>query len=96
MFRKSMAPNEAMLFDFKTTQPVAFWMKNTLIPLDMLFITADGHVLSIAHDAIPMNENPIPSGGPVLGVLEIAGGRAAQLGIQPGDIVHERIFKHGR
>ena len=96
MFRKSMGPNQGMLFDFKTTQPVAFWMKNTLIPLDMLFITADGHVLSVAHDAIPMNETPIPSGGSVLAVFEIAGGRAAALGIEPGDMVHERIFKHGR
>jgi uncharacterized membrane protein (UPF0127 family) len=95
MFRKSMGPLEGMLFNFRTVQPVAFWMRNTLIPLDMLFITADGHVLSIAHDAIPMNETPIPSGGPILGVLEIAGGRAAALDIQPGDRVQERIFAHG-
>ena len=92
MFRKSLAPDHGMLFDFKTPQPVAFWMKNTLIPLDMVFITADGHILSIARNAQPMNETPIPSGGDVLGVLELRGGRAAELGLEPGDRVKERIF----
>ena len=92
MFRKSMAGDRGMLFDFKTPQPVAFWMKNTLIPLDIVFITADGRILSIARNAVPMDETPIPSGGDILGVLEIRGGRAAELGIEPGDRVRERIF----
>ena len=92
MYRKSIAPDRGMLFDFKTPQAVEFWMKNTLIPLDMLFIAADGRVLSIARDATPMSETPIPSGGPILGVLEIAGDRAAALDIKPGDKVRERIF----
>jgi uncharacterized protein len=94
MFRKSLAPDRGMLFNFKTQQPVAFWMENTLIPLDMLFITADGRVFSIARNAVPMDKTPIPSGGPVLGVLEIAGGRAAQIGVAPGDRVRNRIFHH--
>jgi hypothetical protein len=94
MFRKSLAPDHGMLFDFKAEQPVAFWMENTLIPLDMLFITADGRVFSIARNAVPMDKAPIPSGGPVLGVLEIAGGRAAQIGVAPGDRVRNRIFHH--
>ena len=81
-----------MLFDFKHAMPVAFWMKNTLIPLDMLFITSDGRILSIAHDAVPMSETPLTSGGPVLGVLEIPGGRAAAIGAAPGDRVKDRIF----
>ena len=81
-----------MLFDFKRAQPVAFWMKNTLIPLDMVFIGADGRIVSIARNAVPMSEAPVPSGGPVLGVLEIAGGRAAQIGAEPGDRVRDRIF----
>jgi uncharacterized membrane protein (UPF0127 family) len=92
MFRKHLAGREGMLFDFKTPQPVAFWMKNTLIPLDMLFIAPDGRVVSIARQATPMSETPIPSGGEVLGVLEIRGGRAAEIGVQPGDRVRERIF----
>lgn len=92
MFRRTLAGDRGMLFDFKTARPVAFWMKNTLIPLDMLFISADGHILSIARNAVPMSEAPVPSGGPVLGVLEIAGGRAAQIGAAPGDRVRDRIF----
>jgi uncharacterized protein len=92
MFRKHLAPDEGMLFDFKTPQPVAFWMKNTLIPLDMLFIAPDGRVVSIARNATPMSETPIPSNGDVLGVLEIRGGRAAEIGAEPGDRVQERIF----
>ncbi|MEO7027701.1 MAG: DUF192 domain-containing protein [Caulobacteraceae bacterium] len=94
MFRKSLAPDRGMLFDFKTPRPVAFWMKNTLIPLDMLFIDTQGRVLSIARDAKPMSETPIPSGGEVLGVLEVAGGRAAEIGAEPGDRVDERLFRH--
>lgn len=92
MFRTSLPGDKGMLFDFGTPQPVAFWMKNTLIPLDMLFIAPDGRVISIARNATPMSETPIPSGGDVLGVLEIRGGRAAETGIQPGDQVRERIF----
>ena len=92
MFRKSIAPDRGMLFDFHTPQQVAFWMKNTLIPLDMLFIDADGRVALITRHATPLSETPIPSGGPVLGVLEIAGDRAAALDIEPGDKVRERIF----
>ncbi|HEY7853438.1 MAG TPA: DUF192 domain-containing protein [Caulobacteraceae bacterium] len=92
MFRRALAPDRGMLFDFKRAQPVAFWMKDTLIPLDMLFIAADGHILSIARNAVPMSEAPVPSGGAVLGVLEIAGGRAAAIGAAPGDRVRDRIF----
>ena len=93
MFRKSMAPDRGMLFDFRRPQEVAFWMKNTLIPLDIIFIRPDGRVLSIAAQATPLSLEPIPSGGEILGVLEIAGGRAGELGIKPGDKVSHRIFK---
>ena len=93
MFRKFMAPGRGMLFDFKRPQEVAFWMKNTLIPLDMLFIAQDGRIVYIAHEATPLSEVPIPSGGVVLGVLELAGGRAAQIGVVPGDEVRNRIFR---
>ncbi len=93
MFRKSLAPDRGMLFDFGTPQTVTFWMKNTLIPLDLIFIGKDGHVVSIARNATPMSEALIPSGGPILGVLEVRGGRADQIGVKPGDEVRERIFK---
>lgn len=95
MYRKSLAPDRGMLFDFKKPAPVSFWMRNTLIPLDMIFIRQNGLVLSIARNAIPHDETPVPSNGAVLGVLEIAGGRAAELGILPGDRVLHRIFPHG-
>lgn len=93
MFRKSLAPDRGMLFDFGDSAPRAFWMKNTLIPLDIIYIAADGTIISIASMATPLNETPIPSHGEAYGVLEIAGGRAGELGVRPGDKVSHRIFK---
>ncbi len=95
MFRKSLAPDRGMLFVYKRPQPAAYWMKNTLIPLDIIYIQPDGRILSIVRNARPHDETPLPSGGLVLGVLELAGGRAAQLGILPGDRVLHRIFPKG-
>lgn len=92
MCRRAVAPDHGMLFDFHTPRPVSFWMRNTLIPLDMVFIDAGGRVYSIIRNAEPLTDTPRPSGGPVRGVLEIGGGRAAQLGILPGDRVRHRIF----
>jgi uncharacterized membrane protein (UPF0127 family) len=93
MCRTALAPNRGMLFDFRQpSEDVAFWMKNTLIPLDIVFIRPDGRVLSIARNARPLDETPLPAGGEVRGVLEIAGGRAAQIGLMPGDKVLHRIF----
>jgi uncharacterized protein len=89
MYRKSLASDRGMLFDFKTEQPVSFWMKNTLIPLDIVFIGADGRIVSIARNATPLSETPIASAGPVLDVLELRGGRAAELEAVPGDRVRE-------
>src|SRR5438034_100014 len=85
MFRKKLGPYEGMLFDFFMEMPVSFWMKNTLIPLDMLFIAADGTIRHIRANAVPMTTDPIPSQYPVRAVLEINGGSAALLGIKPGD-----------
>jgi len=87
MFRKSLAPNAGMLFLYPNEQEVAFWMKNTLIPLDMLFLKADGSIARIAHDAVPLDETPIPSNAAVKAVLEVNGGTAQALGIKEGDKV---------
>lgn len=95
MFRKALAPDRGMLFTYKRPQPAAFWMKNTLIPLDIIYIAPDGRILSIVRNARPHDETPLPAGGLILGVLEIAGGRAAQLGVLPGDRVLHRIFPKG-
>lgn len=95
MFRKSLAPDRGMLFPYNPPQRAAFWMKNTLIPLDIIYIAPDGRVLSIARNAVPHDETPLPSGGIIRGVLEIPGGRAAQLGILPGDRVLNKIFPKG-
>ncbi len=92
MYRQALADDEGMLFDFKSPQKVSFWMKNTLIPLDMIFIAADGHIASIARNARPRSLRHIPSGVPVLAVLEIGGGRARKLGIERGDMVHHALF----
>lgn len=92
MFRTTMAPDAGMLFDFKQEQMASFWMRNTLIPLDMLFIKADGTILNIHQRAIPKDETGINSTGPVRAVLELNGGTAARLGIKAGDRVEHAIF----
>jgi len=92
MFRTKMAPNAGMLFDFHTPQQVSFWMKNTILSLDMIFIRANGTISSIAPKAEPYSETTIPAAEPVRAVLEINGGRAAALGIEPDQRVHNSIF----
>ena len=92
MNRESMAPDAGMLFDFGQPRDAAMWMKNTLIPLDMLFIGPDGGVIAIARNAVPGSLRTITPGVPVKAVLELNGGRAAELGIEPGDEVHHQIF----
>ena len=95
MDRKSLAPDRGMLFDFGQEQERSFWMKNTLIPLDIIYIAEDGTIVSIAAMTTPMSEQSIPSNGAASGVLEIAGGRAGELGLAPGDKVIHRIFTGG-
>ena len=87
MFREGLAPNAGMLFPFKRERQISFWMKDTQIPLDMLFIRKDGTIARIAANATPLSTAVIPSREPVKAVLEIAGGRAAQIGIRVGDRV---------
>jgi uncharacterized membrane protein (UPF0127 family) len=91
MYRTSLAPDRGMLFSFDPPQPVSFWMKNTIIPLDMVFIR-DGEVKAIAANVPPCTTTPCPSYGPQVEVLidqviEIRGGRAAELGLKVGDPV---------
>jgi uncharacterized membrane protein (UPF0127 family) len=93
MFRKMMADDAGMLFTFPPPETEhIFWMKDTLMPLDMVFIRADGIIRSIHENAIPLDLTPIHSNGPVSAVLEIKGGRARALGLVPGDIVHHPSF----
>jgi uncharacterized membrane protein (UPF0127 family) len=86
MFRKSLAPDRGMIFPYDPPQEVAFWMKNTLIPLDIVYIRANGTIARIVN-AQAMDITPLPAGEPVALVLEIAGGRAKELGIKEGDLV---------
>ena len=93
MYRRKMAPGAGMLFDFgRGAGRSSMWMKNTYIPLDMLFIRADGEIESIAARTVPHSLESISSRGPVRGVLELNGGTAARLGIVPGDRIEHRIF----
>ena len=87
MYRRALEPNRGMLFIYNPPQQVAFWMKNTLIPLDMIFIRADGEIVKIQPDTVPLSLEPVSSGEPILAVLEIPGGRSAELGIKAGDRV---------
>ena len=86
---KHLPPDRGMIFPYDPPQPVAFWMHNTLIPLDIIYIRPDGTIARIAN-AKPLDDTPLPSGEPISAVLEIAGGRAAELGIAPGDKVSWR------
>ena len=92
MLRRFMPADRGMLFDFKADQPVMMWMRNTIIPLDMLFIGHDGAVVNIAENTEPMSETTIPSDGPVTGVLELNAGTAARLSIKKGDRVRHTMF----
>lgn len=92
MFRERMARGAGMLFVYERPQPVAFWMKNTLIPLDMIFAGPDGVVRHVHANAIPGDETPIPGGPGILAVLEINGGLAAAMGIAPGTEMRHPAF----
>ena len=93
MDRRYMAPDHGMLFEFDRDAPVSFWMKNTYIPLDMIFIAPSGVVTHIAANAEPLSERVIPSGGPCVAVLELDGGMAASIGLKVGDKVRHPFFK---
>lgn len=92
MNRESMDADAGMLFDFGQPREAAMWMKNTLIPLDMLFMDPSGKVIAIARQTVPGSLRTVSPGVPVKSVLELNGGRAAELGIEPGDEVVHPIF----
>jgi uncharacterized membrane protein (UPF0127 family) len=93
MFRRYMPKNRGMLFDFSSPEPATMWMENTYIPLDKLFIRADGTVARIETDTEPLSRRVIAAGEPVLGVLELNGGVCDELGIKSGDKVMHPMFK---
>ncbi len=93
MNRKVLPERQGMLFDFGSDQPVYMWMKNTYIPLDMLFIRADGTIARIEENTTPFSERTISSGEPVRAVIEIGGGEARKLGIARGDKVANTLFR---
>jgi uncharacterized protein len=95
MCRKALAPDRGMLFLFERPDVLAFWMRNTLIPLDIIYIGKDGRVVSFVRNARPLDETPLPSAGPAVAVLELAAGRAAEIGLLPGDRVLHRALPNG-
>ncbi len=95
MFRRALAPDAGMLFDYSEPQPITMWMKNTLIPLDMIFIGTDGKIIGIHERAVPLSLDTIESKVPARAVLEVNGGTVARLGIKLGDVVHHAFFGNG-
>lgn len=87
MFRTKLGPDEGMIFPSSPPQTRSFWMKNTVIPLDIIFIGPDRRIINIGH-GVPYSLDPVLSEGPTVNVLELADGRAAELGIEPGDRVN--------
>ncbi len=92
MHRDSMAKSHGMLFLYERPQPVAFWMENTRIPLDMIFVDARGVIQHVHENAVPFDRTPIPGGDAIFAVLEINGGLASPLGIAPGDVLRHPGF----
>jgi len=95
MNREHLDRNAGMLFVYEVPQRVSFWMRNTLIPLDMIFIGPDGIVRRVYENAVPLDETPIPGGPGILAVLEINGGLAGSYGIEPGTEVRHEAFSQG-
>ncbi len=93
--RRRLAAGTGMLFDFQGTGPVMMWMKDTYVPLDMLFIDSRGRIVNIAEHTVPLSLTAIRSAGPVRAVLELNAGTAARLGIRPGDRVLHSVFGTG-
>lgn len=95
MWRHTLAPHHGMLFLYRQPTEAAFWMRNTYIPLDIIFIRADGRVHRVAAHAVPLSDTRIPSQGPILAVLEIGAGLAERYGIGPGTRISHRSLPSG-
>jgi uncharacterized membrane protein (UPF0127 family) len=93
MHRRTLPADRGMLFDFERVAPVSMWMENTYISLDMIFIRPDGVVARVAQDTEPLSRRIVPSGEPVLAVLEVIAGTARRIGLQPGDRVEHPLFR---
>jgi uncharacterized membrane protein (UPF0127 family) len=93
MFRRELAADAGMLFDFQREETIAMWMKNTYVSLDMIFLSRQGKVVSIAADATPLSEAVISSGQPAYAVLEVPAGTAHRIGAAVGDLFRHPIFK---
>lgn len=93
MYRRFMPEDRGMLFDFKREEPVSMWMKNTYLPLDMVFIDRTGRVVNIAENTEPLSERIIPSGAPVTAVLELNAGTARRIGLKAGDRLRHPLFR---
>jgi uncharacterized protein len=93
MFRQVMPQDSAMLFDFIEPKPVAMWMKNTLVSLDMVFVREDGTIAALAENTVPKSLDTISVQEPVRGVIELAAGTVKRLGLKKNDKVFQRIFK---
>ncbi|BBK41843.1 hypothetical protein STVA_18630 [Allostella vacuolata] len=92
MYRRSLEPDRGMIFIYKADAPLAMWMKNTYIPLDMLFLSADGRIINLIENVPPQTLDSRPSDGPARAVVELAAGTVARLGIRPGDrVIHDRL-----
>jgi uncharacterized membrane protein (UPF0127 family) len=93
MHRKSMPQDHGMLFDFQSEGPVSMWMKNTYIPLDMIFVARDGRILSVVTDTEPLSERIISSGAPAYAVIELNAGAARRISLAAGDTVRHPMFQ---
>ncbi|MBM3517853.1 MAG: DUF192 domain-containing protein [Alphaproteobacteria bacterium] len=92
MFRSALAPDRGMIFDYGAVHPVAMWMKNTFIPLDIIFVGGDGLITNIVAHALPRSTRTMSSRGAVRAAIELSAGTAGRLGISPGDRVRHAIF----
>jgi uncharacterized membrane protein (UPF0127 family) len=92
MFRRSMADDAGMLFLYEDEEPLSYWMRNTYIPLDIIYINAEGRIVSLVRNAAPLSDRSLPSGAPAIAVLEVNGGTADRLGFGEGDEVRHPFF----
>lgn len=90
MFRTELGPNEGMIFPRNPPDIASFWMRNTPLPLDIIFVGVDGKIMNIAANTVPYSLESVSAAGQTSLVLEIPGGRAEELGIVPGDSVEWR------